>query len=67
MCLMLEVAIPSNNHTIKLIFLFSSSESTRLLDAYLFLFDDLLLITKIKRNKKVIIDRDIHGCSCYVF
>ncbi|KAM9634575.1 pleckstrin homology domain-containing family G member 7 [Morphnus guianensis] len=33
-------------------FLFSSSESTRLLDAYLFLFDDFLLITKIKRNKK---------------
>ncbi|XP_069629496.1 pleckstrin homology domain-containing family G member 7 [Haliaeetus albicilla] len=28
------------------------AESTRLLDAYLFLFDDLLLITKIKRNKK---------------
>ncbi|KFQ30345.1 Pleckstrin homology domain-containing family G member 7, partial [Mesitornis unicolor] len=28
------------------------AESTRLLDVYLFLFDDLLLITKIKRNKK---------------
>ncbi|XP_031963743.1 pleckstrin homology domain-containing family G member 7 [Corvus moneduloides] len=28
------------------------AESTRLLDVYLFLFDDFLLITKIKRNKK---------------
>ncbi|KFZ56649.1 Pleckstrin homology domain-containing family G member 7, partial [Antrostomus carolinensis] len=28
------------------------AESTRLLDIYLFLFDDFLLITKIKRNKK---------------
>ncbi|NWW51097.1 PKHG7 protein, partial [Pedionomus torquatus] len=28
------------------------SESTRLLDVYLFLFEDFLLITKIKRNKK---------------
>ncbi|NXT68972.1 PKHG7 protein, partial [Chaetops frenatus] len=28
------------------------SESTRLLDVYLFLFDYFLLITKIKRNKK---------------
>ncbi|XP_018111511.1 pleckstrin homology domain-containing family G member 7 isoform X2 [Xenopus laevis] len=28
------------------------TESTRLLDVYLFLFDDFLLITKIKRNKK---------------
>ncbi|NXU96460.1 PKHG7 protein, partial [Cettia cetti] len=27
-------------------------ESTRLLDIYLFLFEDFLLITKIKRNKK---------------
>ncbi|XP_063252412.1 pleckstrin homology domain-containing family G member 7 isoform X2 [Prinia subflava] len=27
-------------------------ESTRLLDVYLFLFEDFLLITKIKRNKK---------------
>ncbi|OXB62351.1 hypothetical protein ASZ78_014802 [Callipepla squamata] len=29
------------------------AESTRLLDVYLFLFDDFLLITKIKRNKKM--------------
>nr|XP_021151300.1 pleckstrin homology domain-containing family G member 7 isoform X2 [Columba livia] len=28
------------------------AENTRLLDVYLFLFDDLLLITKMKRNKK---------------
>ncbi|XP_064512970.1 pleckstrin homology domain-containing family G member 7 [Pseudopipra pipra] len=28
------------------------AESTRLLDVYLFLFDDFLLITKTKRNKK---------------
>ncbi|XP_059703906.1 pleckstrin homology domain-containing family G member 7 [Haemorhous mexicanus] len=28
------------------------ADSTRLLDVYLFLFDDFLLITKIKRNKK---------------
>ncbi|XP_071406038.1 pleckstrin homology domain-containing family G member 7 [Pithys albifrons albifrons] len=28
------------------------AESTRLLDVYLFLFNDFLLITKIKRNKK---------------
>ncbi|XP_072185657.1 pleckstrin homology domain-containing family G member 7 [Excalfactoria chinensis] len=28
------------------------AENTRLLDVYLFLFDDFLLITKIKRNKK---------------
>ncbi|NXF35420.1 PKHG7 protein, partial [Nyctibius bracteatus] len=28
------------------------SENTRLLDVYLFLFDDFLLITKTKRNKK---------------
>ncbi|NWS70585.1 PKHG7 protein, partial [Crotophaga sulcirostris] len=28
------------------------AESTRLLDVYLFLFDDFLLITKIKHNKK---------------
>ncbi|XP_066039467.1 pleckstrin homology domain-containing family G member 7 [Chamaea fasciata] len=28
------------------------AESTRLLDVYLFLFEDFLLITKIKRNKK---------------
>ncbi|KAM6144525.1 pleckstrin homology domain-containing family G member 7 [Phoenicopterus ruber ruber] len=28
------------------------AESTRLLDVYLFLFDDFLLITKIKRNRK---------------
>ncbi|KAM9203162.1 pleckstrin homology domain-containing family G member 7 [Mergus octosetaceus] len=28
------------------------AESTKLLDVYLFLFDDFLLITKIKRNKK---------------
>ncbi|OCT88840.1 pleckstrin homology domain-containing family G member 5 [Xenopus laevis] len=28
------------------------TESTRLLDVYLFLFDDFLLITKIKRNKR---------------
>ncbi|KAM4678192.1 LOW QUALITY PROTEIN: pleckstrin homology domain-containing family G member 7 [Discoglossus pictus] len=28
------------------------TESARLLDVYLFLFDDFLLITKIKRNKK---------------
>ncbi|NWV41886.1 PKHG7 protein, partial [Grantiella picta] len=28
------------------------AESTRLLDVYLFLFDDFLLITKIKRSKK---------------
>ncbi|NXL84422.1 PKHG7 protein, partial [Alectura lathami] len=28
------------------------AESTRLLDVYLFLFDDSLLITKMKRNKK---------------
>ncbi|KFP25754.1 Pleckstrin homology domain-containing family G member 7, partial [Colius striatus] len=33
------------------------SESTRLLDVYLFLFNDFLLITKIKRNKKK------YGCS----
>ncbi|KGL75871.1 Pleckstrin homology domain-containing family G member 7, partial [Tinamus guttatus] len=33
------------------------AESTRLLDVYLFLFDDFLLITKIKRNKKK------HGAS----
>ncbi|KAM6383802.1 LOW QUALITY PROTEIN: pleckstrin homology domain-containing family G member 7 [Alca torda] len=38
--------------TLAVDFLFSSSESTRLLDVYLFLFDDFLLITKIKRNKK---------------
>ncbi|XP_061871725.1 pleckstrin homology domain-containing family G member 7 isoform X3 [Colius striatus] len=36
---------------------FSYSESTRLLDVYLFLFNDFLLITKIKRNKKK------YGCS----
>lgn len=28
------------------------SENTKLIDAYLFLFDEFLLITKIKRNKK---------------
>ncbi|XP_023444976.2 pleckstrin homology domain-containing family G member 7 isoform X5 [Dasypus novemcinctus] len=28
------------------------AESTRVLDAYLFLFDDFLLVTKTKRNKK---------------
>lgn len=28
-------------------------ENTKLIDAYLFLFDEFLLITKIKRNKKV--------------
>ncbi|NWS82728.1 PKHG7 protein, partial [Toxostoma redivivum] len=28
------------------------AESTRLLNVYLFLFDDFLLITKIKRSKK---------------
>uniref|UniRef100_A0A8B9PQ84 Pleckstrin homology and RhoGEF domain containing G7 n=1 Tax=Apteryx owenii TaxID=8824 RepID=A0A8B9PQ84_APTOW len=32
--------------------LLTLAESTRLLDVYLFLFDDFLLITKIKRNKK---------------
>ncbi|NXD57296.1 PKHG7 protein, partial [Corvus moneduloides] len=39
------------------------AESTRLLDVYLFLFDDFLLITKIKRNKKVTMSRDIDGGS----
>ncbi|NXX76432.1 PKHG7 protein, partial [Urocolius indicus] len=33
------------------------AESTRLLDVYLFLFNDFLLITKVKRNKKK------YGCS----
>lgn len=30
-----------------------SPENTKLVDVYLFLFDEFLLITKIKRNKKV--------------
>uniref|UniRef100_A0A3Q1FDP6 Pleckstrin homology domain containing, family G (with RhoGef domain) member 7 n=1 Tax=Acanthochromis polyacanthus TaxID=80966 RepID=A0A3Q1FDP6_9TELE len=32
------------------------TENTKLIDVYLFLFDEFLLITKIKRNKKVLID-----------
>lgn len=28
-------------------------ENTKMIDVYLFLFDEFLLITKIKRNKKV--------------
>ncbi|KAM5169995.1 pleckstrin homology domain-containing family G member 7 [Mantella aurantiaca] len=37
------------------------TESTRLLDVYLLLFDDLLLITKIKRNKRKISNVEAHA------
>lgn len=49
----LLLTISSSNFTF---FLFS--ESTRFLDVYLFLFDDFLLVTKTKRNKKV-------KCCCF--
>lgn len=39
------------------------TESTRLLDVYLLLFDDLLLITKIKRNKRK--TSNIEACTMY--
>ncbi|XP_029457493.1 pleckstrin homology domain-containing family G member 7 [Rhinatrema bivittatum] len=39
------------------------AESTRLLDVYLFLFDDFLLITKIKRNKKKLGGSEV-GLAC---
>ncbi|XP_038612866.1 pleckstrin homology domain-containing family G member 7 [Tachyglossus aculeatus] len=35
------------------------AESTRFLDVYLFLFDDFLLVTKIKRNKKKPLGSDL--------
>ncbi|XP_065686516.1 pleckstrin homology domain-containing family G member 7 [Patagioenas fasciata] len=44
------------------------AENTRLLDVYLFLFDDLLLITKMKRNKKKYGGSDtglIPVCPCF--
>ncbi|XP_069908796.1 pleckstrin homology domain-containing family G member 7 isoform X2 [Oryctolagus cuniculus] len=46
-----NILSPTNRHLIyegKL----TLAESTRLLDVYLFLFDDFLLVTKTKRNKK---------------
>ncbi|XP_018415740.1 PREDICTED: pleckstrin homology domain-containing family G member 7 [Nanorana parkeri] len=39
------------------------TESTRLLDVYLLLFDDLLLITKIKRNKRK--PSSVEACTMY--
>ncbi|XP_040200071.1 pleckstrin homology domain-containing family G member 7 isoform X2 [Rana temporaria] len=39
------------------------TESTRLLDVYLLLFDDLLLITKLKRNKRK--TSNIEACTLY--
>ncbi|XP_077326913.1 pleckstrin homology domain-containing family G member 7 isoform X3 [Lithobates pipiens] len=39
------------------------TESTRLLDVYLLLFDDLLLITKIKRSKRK--TSNIEACTMY--
>nr|DBA31053.1 TPA: hypothetical protein GDO54_006964 [Pyxicephalus adspersus] len=39
------------------------TESTRLLDVYLLLFDDLLLITKIKRNKRK--TSNVEPCTVY--
>ncbi|XP_048214299.1 pleckstrin homology domain-containing family G member 7 isoform X3 [Perognathus longimembris pacificus] len=52
-----NVLSPTNRHILhegKL----TLAESTRFLDAYLFLFDDFLLITKTKRNKKKLIGTD---------
>ncbi|XP_021029153.1 pleckstrin homology domain-containing family G member 7 [Mus caroli] len=43
-------------------FLLSSSENTRFLDVYLFLFDDFLLITKIRHNKKIQKLRGLDTC-----
>ncbi|XP_069830322.1 pleckstrin homology domain-containing family G member 7 [Dendropsophus ebraccatus] len=39
------------------------TESTRLLDVYLLLFDDFLLITKIKRNKRK--SSNMEACTMY--
>ncbi|KAK2534932.1 Plekhg7 [Columba guinea] len=39
-------------HSMLIVVFDNTPENTRLLDVYLFLFDDLLLITKMKRNKK---------------
>ncbi|XP_029414947.1 pleckstrin homology domain-containing family G member 7 isoform X2 [Nannospalax galili] len=57
-----NVLSPSNRHLLyegKL----TLAESTRSLDAYLFLFDDFLLITKTKRNKKKLGSSD-SGLMC---
>lgn len=40
-------------HAVGSFFYGSPPENTKLVDVYLFLFDEFLLITKIKRNKKV--------------
>ncbi|KAE8615348.1 hypothetical protein XENTR_v10008487 [Xenopus tropicalis] len=40
------------------------TESTRLLDVYLFLFDDFLLITKIKRNKRKSTNLEVNQYPC---
>jgi hypothetical protein len=43
----------SSAYCFNALFSFPSSENTRSLDVYLFLFDDFLLITKIRLNKKI--------------
>ncbi|KAM6216437.1 pleckstrin homology domain-containing family G member 7 [Rhynchocyon petersi] len=57
-----NILSPTNRHLLyegKL----TLAESTRFLDAYLFLFDDFLLVTKIKRNKKKLGGSDL-GVMC---
>lgn len=66
-CMLLhKPALDSKAQILMLLFgFFISSESTRFLDVYLFLFDDFLLITKMKRNKKVRMGRNVHiYCMC---
>lgn len=63
-CFRTEITGPQNNHATVLFF---STESTRILDVYLFLFSDFLLITKTKRNKKVTMGRNSHTyCMCFL-
>ncbi|KAF5926578.1 hypothetical protein HPG69_001206 [Diceros bicornis minor] len=53
-----NILSPTNRHLLyegKL----TLAESTRFLDVYLFLFDDFLLVTKTKRNKKKLAGSDI--------